>query len=205
MTKNEVNKLYAIGNAKWYDYFKNIWNKLVASKAEEELANFLKNSLDKNKTILELGCGTALNLQKIFSLRLKFKEYLGLDFSKDMLRIAKEKFKNNPKIKFKEKDISKLNIKNKYDIIICTWVLSHLQSPSTVINIAQKLLKKNGKMFIIFFSEPKWYVKFWLSALAKMFFKANYVANSEVNKFNNVCKKQKYSSNIVTTIQIKYT
>ena len=77
--------------------------------------------------------------------------------------INENKFKNIPNVKFKQKDITQLNdINEKYDIIICTWVLSHLQSPSQVINQAQKLLSQKGKMFLIFFSKPKWFINIWL-------------------------------------------
>ena len=68
------------------DPFKRLWNKMIPSKAEDELRSFLQNNLDETKTILELGCGTALNLEKIFSLNLKFKKYLGLDPPPDMLK-----------------------------------------------------------------------------------------------------------------------
>jgi hypothetical protein len=33
----------------------------------------------KEKTVLGPGCGTAANLEKIYSLNLGFKRYLGLD------------------------------------------------------------------------------------------------------------------------------
>jgi ubiquinone/menaquinone biosynthesis C-methylase UbiE len=90
MRSSNVKNLYAFLNAKWYDPFKKIWNTIISRKSEKDLAKFLKENLDETKTILELGCGTALNVQKIFSLNLKFKKYTGLDFTAEMLRIAKK-------------------------------------------------------------------------------------------------------------------
>ena len=73
MNKRNVQNLYALGHAQWYDPFKKIWNRLVSIKAEKELATFLEKNVSNNASILELGCGTALNLEKIFALDLKIK------------------------------------------------------------------------------------------------------------------------------------
>lgn len=203
MSGDDVKRLYALGDANWYDTFKDWWNRLVSSKAEDELSAFLRDNLDENKTILELGCGTALNLEKIYSLDLRFKRYLGLDFSPDMLKIARARFKDNPRVEFREKDITRLDdIVETFDIIICTWVLSHLHSPSSVVNRAQKLLSKDGRMFLIFFTTPRWYVNFWLFPFARWLFRVNYLTKREVQKFQNVKRMHNYSANMATTAQI---
>ncbi len=203
MDKNSVRNLYALDHAQWYDPFKRIWNRLVAVQAEEDFTLFLKKNLNKNKTILELGCGTALNLEKIFNLNLKFKRYLGLDVSSDMLAIAKAKFPDNRKIEFQQKDITQLGkTGKKFDIIICTWVLSHLDAPAQVVNNMQRLLSPSGKMFFVFFSKPKWYINLWLYPLARYLFKAKPLTEDEINKFKNVRTKHKFSGDITTTMII---
>ena len=204
MKKTGVQKLYSIGHAMWYDPFKRIWNRLVSSKAEKELSLFLKSNLGETKKILELGCGTAMNLEKIMSAQLSFKSYLGLDFTPDMLAIAKNKFKNNPKIIFREKDIRNLkNFNEKFDIIICTWVLSHLESPSDLVNEAQNLLNRDGKMFMIFMTKPRWYINWWMSPISKFLFKAKYVSNKEIGKFRNIKSIHQFSGNIASSILIE--
>ena len=87
ISEARVKKLYAIG-AKVYDPLMRLWNMAMATEAEKELSNFLRKNIDENRMILELGCGAARNLQKIYSLNLKFKRYLGLDFSSRMLAVA---------------------------------------------------------------------------------------------------------------------
>ncbi|MBI5398435.1 class I SAM-dependent methyltransferase [Candidatus Woesearchaeota archaeon] len=122
MRGKDVKRLYAIGNARWYDLFKRLWNWIIVSRAEKELHVFLAKNVDKNKTVLELGCGTAANLETMQSLGLHFKEYRGLDFSKDMLSVAKSKFRRVRHVQFEQRDITSLDgIHKKYDIIICTW------------------------------------------------------------------------------------
>lgn len=108
MADDSVKRVYGAWQARWYDPFKWLWNVLAASGAETNLSTFLRQNLDENKTILELACGTAMNLEKIFSLTLKFRSYLGLDFSPDMLRIARRKYYGHPNVEFREQDITKL-------------------------------------------------------------------------------------------------
>lgn len=202
MTKNKVQKLYAIGHAKWYNTFKVAWNWTVNRKAEKKLEHFLKENLNESASILELGPGTALNLRKILSLNLRFKRYLGLDFSDDMLAIAKKNFNNVEGVEFRHQDLTKLhNFDEKFDVIISTWVLSHLPSPSDVINRAQDLLKPNGKMFLIFLSQPKWYIRFWFSPLAKSFY-SKLLTKDEIKKFHNVKLIKHYAGNLTALVEI---
>lgn len=200
---DNVKATYAFLQARWYDPFKRLWNVLAASRAEMDLSNFLRDNLDETKTILELGCGTALNLEKIFSLGLKSKSYLGVDFSPDMLRMARRKFQRYPNVEFKEKNLIRLeDINDKFDILICTWVLSHLPSPSSFVNQAQGLMKEDSKFFLIFFSEPRWYLRFWITPLAWRLLRSRCVGEEEVSKFENVRNIRRYSGNMVTVVEI---
>lgn len=203
MADESVRRVYGIWQSRWYDPFKCLWNLLAASKAERDLSTFLQENLNESKSILELGCGTAMNLEKIFSLNLRFKSYLGLDFSSDMLRIARRKFQGYPNVEFREKDITRLgDIGDRFDIIICTWVLSHLRSPSAFVNQAQALMKESSKFFLIFFSGPRWYLRFWIALLARLLLRSRYVKDEEVSKFKNVRKIRRYSGNMVTVVEI---
>lgn len=202
MSKESVKRLYAIGAEK-YDPLMKLWVKAVAAEAEEEFATFLRDNLDEANTILELGCGTARNLEKIFSLNLKFKNYLGLDFSPNMLKVARRKFRDNPNVEFREKDITLINnADGKYDIIICTWMLSHLGSPSDFVNKTQRLLNKDGRFFLIFLTRPRWYMNFWLYPIATYLFSAKPVGNEEVGKFSNVKVRQTYTAGITTCVEV---
>lgn len=203
MSKARIKWLYASG-ARVFDPLMKLWNMAVATEAEEELNNFLRKNLDETSSVLELACGTARNLQKIYSLDLKFKKYLGLDFSHGMLAVARGKFPDNPTVEFKEQDITLADYSGeKFDIILCTWVLSHLQSQSIFVNKAQEGLKRDGKLFLIFFTRPKWYINFWLSPIATYLFSARPVAEEEVRRFNNIKTMHSYAANITTVVEIQ--
>jgi ubiquinone/menaquinone biosynthesis C-methylase UbiE len=175
----------------------------VATEAEEELRNFLRKNLDETRTVLELGCGTARNLQTICSQNLKFNKYLGLDFSPQMLAVARSKFGDNPAVEFQEQDITEVNYtKEKFDIILCTWVLSYPRSASSLVNKAQGWLKPGGKLFLIFSTRSKWYVNFWLHPIATHLFSAKPVDEEEVRKFNNIKSRHSYAAHVTTVVEI---
>lgn len=203
LNAERVKGLYALLGARWYDFFKRIWNKLVGTEAEKELESFLKAAVQPAASILELGCGTALNLEKIFSLDLPFKRYLGLDVSSDMLKIARAKFAHQPNVEFREQDIMALDGRgDKFDVILCTWVLSHLPSPSTLVNRAQELLSPGGRFFLIFFSTPEWHVRFWLAPIAKYLFRSKFVSADEIKRLNNVQVLHRHAAGVTTVVEI---
>lgn len=202
--KTKVQKLYSIFSAKWYDPFKFVWDFFVSRKVNKEFENFLKHNVDDTKDVLELGCGTALNLQTIYKLDLNFKSYLGLDFSESMLKIAQKKFPNKENVEFKIKDITKLeNLDKKYDVIICNWVLSHLNNPVEFVNNVQKHIKPDGAFFLIFYTKPKWYLRFWLSPIARIIFFVKSFDKKITKEFNNVKSIKTFTADLVTVVEIK--
>lgn len=202
MNNDNVKNLYAIYSAKWYNPFMRVYNKLFLSGAENEMVAFLKNNLNETKTILELGCGTGRNLKKIYSLNLEFKKYIGLDFSPDMLDIAKNKFKKNSNVEFREKDITKLDdIKENFDIILCVVVLSHLKDRPGFVNKSQELLSNGGSYFLMMHTKPKWYI-IWMDLFSKLF-KTNLIPGNETQKFKNTIRLNKYSGDLITTVVIQ--
>lgn len=200
----KISKMYSTFGAKWYDPFKIAWNSIIGRQAEQDLKNFLKNNISKDKDILELGCGTALNLEKVYKHKLKFKSYLGTDFTESMLKIAQNKFKDKENVNFKIQDITKLDHNGpKYDTIICTWVMSHLKDPVEFANNAQKLLQPEGEMFLVFYTKPKWYVGITFNYIAEKLFFAKCFDKKVIQEFNNVQKSNTYALGLSTTVIIK--
>jgi SAM-dependent methyltransferase len=112
-----------------------------------------KKDLTFNK-ILELGCGTG-NFSNFF-LSFKPSEILGIDSSKSMIEIAKNKHKNK-KLIFKHINISNFKSKNKYDLIYSLFhVLSYQTKKNQIkkfFNITKKNLKKNGIFIFDFWNK----------------------------------------------------
>ena len=107
-----------------------------------------KESLGKLnfELVLELGCGTGKNTEW---LQTKASKILGIDFSKDMLFLARRKF-NNENIKFKKKDITKNWdwASDDNDLITCSLVLEHIEDLDFIFKQAFSKLRPGGHFFI---------------------------------------------------------
>jgi tRNA (cmo5U34)-methyltransferase len=79
--------------------------------------------------ILDLGAGTGLLTNYIFK---KYSQghFTLLDISKEMLNIARERFKGNPNFKFINEDYLESDFVEKYDIIISSLSIHHLKNHS---------------------------------------------------------------------------
>lgn len=197
--KDNVQRWYALLNAKWYDPFRKIWTKLASEKAEKEFVKRLKKKITPQTMILELGCGTGINVRRIKDL--KFKSYTGLDLSSSMLRIAKKNFGKVKNVSFVRKDIAK-PLNKKYDLIISTWVLSLIEEPAKLISLHYKNLSKKGTMFLIFLTKPKWYIHFWFYPLIR-FFAGKYVSEEEIRKMPGTKRISRYALGMTTLVEVQ--
>ena len=125
--------------AKTYDSVDNKTRDLDAQVIKTILADI------EAKTIIELGCGTGKNTPFLIN---KCDKLIAVDFSKEMLLIAKNKNKDNNKIVFKQADITKKWTFGKADLITCNLILEHIENINFTFEQAAKSLKKKGLFFI---------------------------------------------------------
>jgi len=120
-------------------------------------ANFLKKAIKQLKQdkikVLDIACGTGRMLPEVFSTG-KDIEYVGLDTSKEMTNILKEKAKKisvGKKVKIKIGDASKIPFKdNSFDVVYSFHLLWHLpkEDQEKIIKEMSRVCKKDG--FFIF-------------------------------------------------------
>jgi SAM-dependent methyltransferase len=98
----------------------------------------------KNPCVLEIGCGTGRDAKEISKYT---KNYLGLDYSKNMINFAK---RLNPQLNFIVADIKKFNFPDKIDIIFASASLLHLNKTDfkVVMNNIYSKLKDNGIVYM---------------------------------------------------------
>ncbi|MEB8347052.1 class I SAM-dependent methyltransferase [Flavobacteriaceae bacterium KMM 6898] len=100
----------------------------------------------KFKYVLELGCGTGKNTGWLLS---KAEQVIGLDFSQEMLNIAKEKTTDS-RAEFIRADLNKeWEIENQFaDLVTSSLTLEHIDDLNHIFNQANQKLMGNGIFFI---------------------------------------------------------
>ena len=129
------------------------------SNPSEYIDEFL-SLIPKNGKILDVGCGTGVDAGYMQS---KGFEVIGIDLSKEMLKLAKERF---PQIDFKLADIRKLEFtSNSFNGILASCSLIHIPKDDVrqTLKKFHEILKNNGIIYIalqggkseeIFIDEP---------------------------------------------------
>jgi len=129
--------------AKYYDYLYSDKGYAKESNRIISLINRYKKS--KGKSLLDVGCGTGMHigyLKKNFNCT-------GLDLNKEILDIARKKFKN---IKFIQANMLNFNLNEQFDVITSFfsaigYVKTYENLRKTISNLS-KHLKKGGVMII---------------------------------------------------------
>jgi SAM-dependent methyltransferase len=134
----------------------------------EDIRPFLKH-IKVGDRLLDVGCG---NGRLFRELKNKKIDYLGVDFSEELLKIAK---KENPQGNFQYGDITKAktweNLTN-FDVICCIAVFHNLYTrklQEKVLNYIYQSLKPNG--ILILTAWNLWQKRFWQMHLKQLGFK----------------------------------
>lgn len=126
---------------RWAESYDNVLNKTrdleqLAAKHSLECADFSK--------VLEIGCGTGKNTVWIAN---EAKELLAVDFSEEMMNIAREKI-NLAHVQFKQADITKPWDFKKATLITCSLVLEHIQDIDFIFEQAGMTLHPGGWFYL---------------------------------------------------------
>ena len=126
--------------AEQYDTNDNKTRDLDAIATKEVLSGY------RFKNVLELGCGTGKNTIWLLD---RAERILGLDFSAEMLNIARQKIKVD-KVEFKMADLNqKWEVENKFaNLITSSLTLEHIENLNHIFSQANKKLVDHGIFFI---------------------------------------------------------
>ena len=154
INKKEIEKFSKIAEEWWNPEgkFKPLhkFNPIRISYIKENIIKSFKlvNKKDplKNIKILDVGCGGGLLSEPMCRLG---AEVTGIDASDKNINIAKlHSKKNNLKINYICSSPEKLNIKNKFDVILNMEIVEHVEDVNFFLKSCGNLLKKDGIMFI---------------------------------------------------------
>jgi len=202
MTRTDVQRLYRLAGGRWWDAFRAQWEATWARKAVRDLDSLLRRYVTPQARVLDVGCGTGANLARLRRLGLPFGHYTGVDFSPSMLALARKRFGDPPGVTFRQGDATALeDTGERYDVIVSTYLLDHLSEPAAFVNGVQRFLEADGCLILLFYSQPRWFVRFWMSPIGRIV-RAAPVSDREVSKFANVRAKKSYSAGVVTVVDI---
>jgi len=106
--------------------------------------------------VLDVGCGNGRMAELFLDSKVN---YLGLDDSQNLIKIAKDKFKDYKQIEFEVANALDFKVAAKYDLALCIAVLHHIPSHpyqlKALMNIADSL-KPGGKLIISTWNLFKW-------------------------------------------------
>ncbi len=117
-------------------------------------------NINKQISILEIGCGEGGNLAPF--LAIGCKKIVGVDMSQRKIENAKDFFKNKDhsnNIRFICDDIYNMDVEDigKFDIIMMRDVIEHIHGQEKFMSFVKKFMKPDSKFFLAF---PPWYNPF---------------------------------------------
>lgn len=143
-TKKTYNKIAQDYHKKRLDPNSASWNNYLENPAMESILK----ALVKDKTILDLGCGTGLLTNQINNWGGRVN---GIDISDEMIGIAQQSYQN---LKFQVSDLNKLPFENnEYDVVASSLVMHYLKDLKPGFHEVSRVLKNNGQ-FIFSMHHP---------------------------------------------------
>ena len=194
--QNQTKNFFEL-DAKNWSRKSNFKENLILNTIQERNYYVLKQiKLFKLKSIIDVGCGSgdlSYEASKIT------KKSLGIDFAKNMIKIAKNKFKKN-NLDFQDISIFDYKITEKFDCLSANGLIEYLSLSDIkkFFDISNRLINKNG--YIVFGTRNRLFNlyslnKFSLNEVKKKTFNKFYEESIALNNlmFNDFIKLKKNS------------
>ncbi|ELR98212.1 class I SAM-dependent methyltransferase [Gloeocapsa sp. PCC 73106] len=150
--QQEYSHLAPIYDRRWASYIQ---------KSIQATTNLLE--INPPNSILDLGCGTGTLLQSLSHL-FPEAQLVGLDFSQEMINIAKKKLPDSVKLLVGSADHLPF-ADNCFDLVISTSAFHYFPNPRLAIQEANRVLKPKGSLVISDWCSDYWTCRlldFWL-------------------------------------------
>ncbi len=136
----------------YYERSKSFFNKVArknygnSKKLDELILNEIERSIDTKRKIriLDFGCGDGRFVDTL-NKRFKKIECVGVDISKEMISLARERIKESEFYLIEDYDFSNLG---RFDYIIAMNSFHHVSTPNHLISKFHSVLKASGEVLI---------------------------------------------------------
>jgi len=103
--------------------------------------------INRDLSVLDVGCGTGILLQQLFNMNRNLKLY-GIDISPEMVKMAQNKL--NISICIKKGSANSLPYNdNTFDLVTCSTSFHHYSEPKKAIVEMHRVLKGDGKLIVL--------------------------------------------------------
>ena len=103
---------------------------------------------EKNLKVLDIGCSNGFKTKLLFDKYSSINYIHGIDIDENAIEKAHNNFKNNNRYFFEKKTIDELDNNNKYDIILLSYVLQHIEKPKELLTKIKSFLSDRGVLII---------------------------------------------------------
>lgn len=181
-----------------YDPIRSVWSRWTRA-VEAELDRLFAERVGPEARILELAPGTGINIERLLRCAPRFRSYLGIDISSDMLARAREKTGGDPRFELRIGDATELaDVEESFDFVVCTWLLSHLEDPARAVAKAVEKLTPGGTAVFVFFTEPDRAVVRWPLRPAVRAFRARFVNPETIRRLPHLECLARHAGGIAT-------
>lgn len=166
--REKILHLYRI-LAPLYSPIRPFWARTIIPQAEGYLERVvLPETLSTKASVLDMGCGPGTNLNRLLRLNLPFARYVGIDLSPTMLKWRRRQNTSNQG--FVMANSMRLPFEAcSFDVVLSTWMFSHIPEPTRVIQEAQRLLRPGGWLIVACFTRTGGWTKVLLRRIESLF------------------------------------
>jgi arsenite methyltransferase len=106
--------------------------------------------LEAGESVLDVGCGSGLLADDMAALVGADGRVIGVDTSKDMLRLAEQRCADLPQVHLKQAQAETLPEEDQsFDAVVCVQVLLYLPDVPTALSEMHRVLRPGGRIVII--------------------------------------------------------
>ena len=197
-----VGELYGAWS-RFYDPVSFVWRRWLYADLHRAFDEALGTHLPATGRVLDLGCGTGANLERLLALDLPFGSYLGVDLSEHMLARARARFGTLPNAAFQQLNLLADPLpEGPFDLVVSTWVFSHLPDPERVLEKALGRLQPGGHVVLLFLAETGT----WLDRLADPalgFFNSRPLSETVFRHFPNPITIQRFGGGTAALVVLQ--